>query len=550
MTGMLATLKRVTNSLIFRMAALGVVLVLLGLVSRVLVVIPLLQKDVSELVASQQLSIASYVARDIDAKIVARRDLVQSLASDLTPETLTNAPRLAAWLKSRYQLYPLFNSGLMVVRPDGNGLLADYPVLAGRKQLDFRSSDWFQAALAGDGPVISRPSRGRVTGDPLLIMAVAIRDGRGKALAVLAGVTLLHAPGFLDLVNESRLGRGGGFLLVSPRDHLFVASSDPAMVLQPTPPVGVNLLHDKAMAGYRGVGVTHNAKGVEELSAMVSVPSTGWFLVARIPTEEAFMPVRNQSHLILMSGVAITAVVLAALSLFLPWLFHPLRNAARLARRMATGEIEPSPLPIKRDDEVGELVSGFNSLLQRFTDQATALRESEARLAQLALHDALTGLANRTMLEDRLEQALARAERQQCQVALLFCDLDGFKPINDQHGHETGDQVLCQVAKRLQEGRRKSDTVSRIGGDEFVILLPELDNARIAATAVAEEYVKSIARPFVVNGQSLSLGISIGIALYPQSDIPAGHLLTFADTAMYAAKQAGRGRFVFYGEKD
>lgn len=158
---LLVTCKRVTNSLIFRMAALGGVSVLLGLATYALVVIPLLQKDVAELVANQQLSIASYVAQDIDAKVLARRNLIRSLATDLSPETLTNPARLAAWLKSRQQLYPLFNNGLLVLRPDGKGLLADYPVIAGRSHLlTFADAAMYAAKQAGRGRFVFHGEEG------------------------------------------------------------------------------------------------------------------------------------------------------------------------------------------------------------------------------------------------------------------------------------------------------------------------------------------------------------------------------------------------------
>jgi diguanylate cyclase (GGDEF)-like protein len=541
------TLVRLGNSLIVRLIGVSIVLILIGLALRVYILIPQLQKDVADIVASQQLTIASYAARDIDAKLVARRELVQSLATSITAETLSNPANLTQWIEERQRLYPLFNRGLMVFSPDGHRVLADYPGVPERRKLDYGQSPWFLAALDSRNAVIGPPMISRLKGEPLIVMAMAVRDRSGKPLAVLAGIAVLTAPGFIDLMNEVKLGHRGGFLLISPKDKVFVSSSDPAMILKPTPPPGVNLLHDKAMAGYRGVGVTVNAQGEEELSAMVTVPSTGWYVVARIPTEEAFHPVRAQGRNILHNSMLTVTVVVLLLMVLLPWLFRPLVDAAKQMRRMASGEVAPHPLPVRRNDEVGELVLGFNSLLKKLTDQETALRKSKARLAHLALHDPLTGLPNRSMLEDRLDQALMRAQRSGQQVALLFCDLDGFKPINDHYGHDTGDAVLCLVADRLQEGRRKTDTVARLGGDEFVILLTDLDDARGAAETVAGEYVRSIAQPFVLDEKHLSLGVSIGISLYPQAGTEAPHLLTCADTAMYAAKQAGRGRYVFHG---
>jgi diguanylate cyclase (GGDEF)-like protein len=300
------------------------------------------------------------------------------------------------------------------------------------------------------------------------------------------------------------------------------------------------------MAGFRGTGVTINAKGVEELSAMATVPSTGWFVVARLPTTEAFRTVEVLRAYILRNSLVVLGVMLVVLVLVLPQLFRPLTEAAQAMRRMANGEVELHPLPVKRRDEVGDLVAGFNCLVEALREKEVALKASQVRLDFMAHHDPLTGLPNRALLEDRLDQALARAERDGSQLALLFCDLDGFKPINDEHGHAVGDAVLREVAQRLTEGRRRVDTVVRLGGDEFVILVTGLEDGRSAARAVAEQCLTAIAEPFEVAGKALKLGISIGIAVHQGPAVGAHHLLSQADAAMYLAKQSGKGRLAFH----
>jgi len=536
------------QSMKFRFVALGAALVVAGLGLRILIALPFVQEQVRELVASQQLSMATYVAHDVDQRIGTRLALIGELAADLPPALVAQPERLQAWIKDRQRFIPVFNSGLLLVRPDGRGLIAEYPAVAGRDQLDYSAMDWFRYALRGNRPVIGKPTSGRLGGDPLIVMAAPVRDAAGRVVAVLGGVALLNAPGFLDLLQETRLGASGGFLLVSPADRMFVAASDPAMVLKATPPPGVNLLHDRAMAGFRGTGVTVNAQGVEELSAMVSVPSTGWFVVARMPTAEAFRPVDALRTFMLKNSVVLLVLMIGVLLFALPRILRPLSEAARLMRDMALGKTELAPLPVVRDDEVGNLVTVFNYLVARLREKEMVLKASEARLEFMAHHDSLTGLPNRAMLEDRLQQALARAERDGSCVALLFCDLDGFKPINDQHGHGTGDALLCQVAERLTDGRRRTDTVARMGGDEFVILLADLDDAHAAASFVAEQCQALIGKPFAVEGKTLTLGISIGITLHTGASVATSHLLSQADVAMYQAKRAGKGRYFFFHE--
>lgn len=533
------------QSIKFRLLAVGVLLTLAGVFFRLAFSLPYLQEQVRDLVASQQLSLANYVARDIDYALSARIRLIETLADDFPRHLLQKPEQLQAWLRGRQHLNPLFNSGLLVVPPSGDGLLSEYPVLGGRARLGFADSDWFRKSLRTAGVAIGKPTHGRVDGDPLVIMARAVRDDAGRVVAVIAGVSVLNAPGFLDRLQDTKLGNSGGFLLVSPEDKEFVFASDPDMVLMPLPKPGVNHLHDRAMAGYRGTGVTINAKGVEELSAIVSIPSTGWFVVARIPTEEAFRPVDSLRGMIIRNSALTLSVVIIILLVLLPRMLGPLTLAARAIRKMADGSAPLTPLPVKRNDEVGSLVSGFNLLVARLLAKDAALRASEQRLEFLAHHDPLTGLPNRSMLEDRLDLALARAERDSTQVALLFCDLDGFKPINDLHGHQLGDEVLREVARRLGDGRRRSDTVARIGGDEFVILLSDLEDARLAAQAVAEQSLVSVSRPYDIQGLTLNLGVSIGIAVYTGKSVTPKHLLSQADMAMYLAKRAGKGQIAY-----
>jgi diguanylate cyclase (GGDEF)-like protein len=533
-----------------RIIALAVVLAAIGAVVRQFIALPMMQDQVQELVASQQLSIASYVARDIDHSITERLSLIAQLAADLPPEYAGKPEQLRAWLKERQRINPLFNKGLMAVRPDGKGLFADYPIVEGRDVLDFSQSEWFASARHLDKPVMGKPLRGKTDGAPIIVFAAPVRDADGRLMMVLAGVVLLNSPDFLGRMQETKLGATGGFLLISPDDKLFVASTDPSMILKPTPPPGVNPLHDRAMAGYRGTGVTRNAKGVEELSAMVTVPSTGWFVVARMPTEEAFRPVMTVRRFSLIASAAIYVAVFSLLLAALSVILRPLTTAAHAMRDMADGKAELAPLPVTRNDEVGKLVKGFNYLVDKLRKEETARQASEAQLEFLAHHDSLTGLYNRAILEDHLAQALARAGRSGQEVALLFCDLDGFKAINDCYGHDTGDALLRQIAQRLATGRRRTDTVARLGGDEFLILLPDLGDARAAAKSVAEQCLDAISQPFEHEGKPLSIGMSIGIAIHEGGEVTPSYLMSKADIAMYRAKSAGKGGYFFIDDKE
>jgi diguanylate cyclase (GGDEF)-like protein/PAS domain S-box-containing protein len=178
----------------------------------------------------------------------------------------------------------------------------------------------------------------------------------------------------------------------------------------------------------------------------------------------------------------------------------------------------------------------------------TKRRRAELALEHQALHDALTGLPNRALLNDRLLQTLRSTRREPGRFALLLMDLDRFKEINDTFGHHWGDLVLRDVAGRLRGVLRQSDTVARLGGDEFAILLPKADAAGAGLTA--RKIQKAMSQPFCIEGQLLDIGTSIGIALYPDHGSDAGGLLRHADVAMYIAKRADIGHAIYTPDQD
>jgi diguanylate cyclase (GGDEF)-like protein/PAS domain S-box-containing protein len=177
----------------------------------------------------------------------------------------------------------------------------------------------------------------------------------------------------------------------------------------------------------------------------------------------------------------------------------------------------------------------------------TAVKDSQAQVTYLAQHDHLTGLPNRALLRDRLAQATGGAQRSGKQVALMMVDLDGFKSINGSMGPYEGDTLLMEIAYRLKDAVREGDTVARMGGDEFAIVLTSLDNAAECLTVVGKVRA-AIAEPLTVGGQEMSLTASIGIAIYPQDGDTANVLLSHADSAMYTAKEAGRDTSRFFTE--
>jgi diguanylate cyclase (GGDEF)-like protein len=230
------------------------------------------------------------------------------------------------------------------------------------------------------------------------------------------------------------------------------------------------------------------------------------------------------------------------------------REAAVLARAQAAD---------LRDEVADRRDEAARATAERRAHTETQLLEANEHLVVAAVHsqtmtelaehatmqmsfkaerDFLTGLPNRALLTDRLAQSIALAQRHGKRVALMYLDLDHFKDINDSLGHSVGDQLLQSVAKRLEGCVRHSDTVSRQGGDEFVVLLSEVEAVQDAALA-AEKFIKAMAEPHLIDGHRLNVTLSIGISLYPDDGEDAEAVLTNADTAMYHAKRGGRNNY-------
>jgi len=209
------------------------------------------------------------------------------------------------------------------------------------------------------------------------------------------------------------------------------------------------------------------------------------------------------------------------------------------SRRLESGRTNwtlTTKLPLL--DEAG-LVIGLVGI----TREINEMRETEVALQHLATHDTLTDLPNRFLMVDRMSQLLARATRSGTPFAVLYMDIDRFKEVNDSHGHEFGDLLLCAVAKRLTKSVRQSDTVARIGGDEFVIILETVHEASEADT-VGRNVQAALAKPFTLERRKLSVTASIGISFYPENGADPDTLLRAADYAMYLAKREGGNRHI------
>ncbi|MCU1719628.1 GGDEF domain-containing protein [Pseudomonas sp. 5P_3.1_Bac2] len=272
-------------------------------------------------------------------------------------------------------------------------------------------------------------------------------------------------------------------------------------------------------------------------------PGLGWHILARQPVHEAYAPARVMSRNILLLGS-----LLALLFAFLGWLLagyytRPLRQIVRAANRLSAGKVSVIP-EFKGTREIQSLSQSIRRLVESLRNQKTAL----GAMQDLAHHDALTGLPNRIALDNYLIHARQNSRNKNDCLALLYMDLDGFKPINDQHGHAAGDKLLQELALRLRASTRDGDLVARLGGDEFLMVLQVPANtAQEQALQVAKRVLAALRQPVQLE-QDVQVGCSIGGAIWPQDSAQLDVALELADRALYQAKAAGRNSIKFHGQ--
>ncbi|MDP5150520.1 sensor domain-containing diguanylate cyclase [Rheinheimera baltica] len=261
-----------------------------------------------------------------------------------------------------------------------------------------------------------------------------------------------------------------------------------------------------------------------------------------------------------LQGLAVLSVVMSAVFLLASRLLiriqkhalHPLVELADVAEQVALQRDYGLRAKLYADDEIGRLTLRFNELLKRtqiwqseLNDKLSQEQQHGEALKELAQRDSLTGLANRHYFEQLIQQMVQHSVQTNSLSALVFIDLDNFKFVNDNFGHDAGDAVLIEIARRISGVIRSNDSLCRLGGDEFALLVPEL-NKVADVTQLCRRILQESQQPLLVQGHVMPVGLSIGIACCPLDASNAALLLQYADSAMYQAKRAGKNDFKFY----
>ena len=342
----------------------------------------MLRGDLERQSGEQQFSTVSFVAAEIDKELEERIQILETVAHSIDQPMLNNPAALQRMLEQNPVIQGHFNAGLLVLSLDGTAV-ADVPVEAGRRGVNYFDNEADHIALTEGRSAISGPMIGRKLKQPLFNIAAPIRDAQGKVIGAMVGVINLARPNFLDAIGKHRYGKSGGYLVVDPRHRLFVTATDKARVMQAVPAPGVNWLFDRRMQGYYEPEVAVSSLGVENLSSAERIPVAGWFVIAALPTQEAFASVHD-----LMQRIVVSAILLTLLAGGLTWWMlrrqlAPMLATVKTLTTLSDTTQPPQLLPIASQDEIGDLIGGFNHLLETLAQREDALRASEARSRKL-----------------------------------------------------------------------------------------------------------------------------------------------------------------------
>ena len=443
-------------------------------------------------------------------------------------------------------------SWLGVLSSDGTVLAASGGILEGKN--------------ISQRPVFSEGIKGKFVGDvhEAVLLASLLPNPTGEAMKFVdiaypifnpagdtVGVLATHLSwGWAQEIQQALLSRANKDKNV---DIFIVARDDIVLLADSSEQIGLTLSLDAVRkARSDGPGWTVETwpdgrdyvTGYSVAEGYGDFQGFGWTVVTRQPVAEAFAPISDLSRQIQVWGVSLAFLVAGIGWIAVGVLTRPLRQIAAAADRIRKGEEIDIPI-FQRPMEIAVLSDGLNKLIHGLRTTENALDQMEVH----AHHDRLTGLPNRLSLDVFFETAVPRARRDEMSIALLYIDLDDFKPVNDTMGHGMGDFVLQEVGARLSGMCRGGEVAARLGGDEFVMVaFVSSEDGRAEAESIAARIVEGLAEPYVRNGQTAHIGCSVGGAFLPEDSETVADLFVRADEALYIAKDAGKNRYAFVSD--
>lgn len=485
---------------------------------------------------TQLLVRAETIAAEVDDKIAGTAQLLFGLAR---VPVLGGKDKQAcsAFLADVLKEHPQY-TGILTIRPDGN---MQCDSLRSGRSLNVSDRQYFQRVLASRSLIVE-PAIGRLSGKGVLQIAYPVLNAGGDVSYVL--LASLDMDGF---------GRAVAQALPYPRMHFQVWNHDGSIVMDTPGPgpgrlsVGPELRQFMLQSPQQTLTLGSGEQSrIWAKATLPRSPNIGMRLALSVPEDDLNAQVDGQFKRALATLVVLSVlifVVATALGEFA--VRRQTKRIMQAVSRMDAGDYsEPIGEPYPRG-ELGQVMHAIDRMAESLAQQRREIAQNTESLERQARIDALTGLANRHMLNLRLDQALAYARHAQRVAGVLMLDLDRFKTVNDSLGHNQGDLLLQEVARRLSECIREDDTVARLGGDEFVVVLADMAR-REDIEPVAQKILRALAAPLEVGSQVLSVTTSLGIAVFPRDGETADELLQYADTAMYRAKEQGGNAMTFF----
>ena len=342
----------------------------------------MLREDLQQVLGQQQFATVSLVAAEVNHEFVTRSRALEKMAGISAVALAAGPAAMQVLLEHNVTLGDLFNFGVLAYGMDGTAM-AEVPRTAGRVSINYLDNPAVVAALRHGKATLSEVVLGKKLRAPVFGMTAPIRNAQGQVVGALSGVIDLGKPSFLDNVFANRYGQTGGYLLVAPQQRLIVAATDKSRIMEQLPPPGFNATLDRSINGFDGSAILVNPHKVEVLVSNKGMPDVGWIVAAVLPTEEAFAPIRALQRHLLLATLLLTLLAGALTWWMLRHQLAPiLATVKTLARLSDSGQV-PQALPVQRQDELGDLVAGFNRLLQTLAQRETALTESTNRYRQL-----------------------------------------------------------------------------------------------------------------------------------------------------------------------
>lgn len=627
----------------------------------------MLRRDMQTQLEAQQLSTVTLLANEVNRGLTERRNALQKAAT-VIGEVIRQKPQATqTQLSSLVVLQEMFSGGTFVTDTRGT-VLASYPESLHRQGVNYAGRAYLRAVLDRGETVITQPVMAQLLKAPVFVMATPVLDAQGQRIGALVAGINLELPNFMDIVQDSHYGETGSYLVVAPEQRMIVTSSDKRRIMETLPAEQVSPTLDHFIRGAEGSAVFVSPLGIEVLASVKRIPVAGWYAAVVLPTQEAFAPIEVMHQRILWAAFVTTLLAGAVTWWMLGWQLLPLQSTARALAEMAQESAPLQPLVVTRQDEIGQVIGGFNHLLVELEKRQQGLRENELRyrtafmtspdalsitrlsdgqyldinqgfvrlfgwsreevigatslklkiwhrledravfihtmqtqgqcqnmefefltktgqrisswvsstplavdgepcllsvthditerkealsqIHQLVYTDTLTGLPNRRYFLDRLNQALTSSLQKRRWGALMHIDLDDFKTLNDTQGHEKGDRLLQHIATRLETCVRAQDTVARLAGDEFIVLLDDLSQdtgeAATEAEHVAKKIVAALNLPMYLDRMEHQMTCGIGITLFGPAHETATELLKRADLALHKAKRMGPNTTLFF----